>query len=168
MDHAHVPVAVRVAAHMRIENSRILRADRLRDLLLHLEDLRSRLDERRLEAADFSRDLRRLDRVTRDLFEVVAHDIDLPPRDARRDGEAVETCFRAGRISNHAGGSLTCLSNERQQRFARAKDEATRMNQTPVPLVCWDILAHREMTHDVYGGFPDGFFERADPSERYG
>ena len=41
---------------MSIENARVFRADRFGDLLLHLENLRARLDERGLEARDLIRD----------------------------------------------------------------------------------------------------------------
>ena len=37
---------------MRIEDARVLRANRLGDALLHFENLRARLDERAFEARD--------------------------------------------------------------------------------------------------------------------
>ena len=44
---------------MGIENSRIFRPDCLRNLLLHFENLNARLHQRRFEAGDLGRDLRR-------------------------------------------------------------------------------------------------------------
>ena len=42
---------------VRIKNGRVLGADRFGDLLLHLEDLHSRLNKRGLEARDFVADI---------------------------------------------------------------------------------------------------------------
>ena len=46
----------------------VLRADRFRDPLLHLENLRPRLDKRRFEAADLVRDLGSRDAMTRHII----------------------------------------------------------------------------------------------------
>lgn len=63
---------------MRIENARVFRADRFGDALLHFENLRARLNERRLEAPDLVRNIAGLNAMPRDLVAIVAHDQDFP------------------------------------------------------------------------------------------
>src|SRR5436190_8706511 len=52
---------------MRVEDAGVLRADRLRDALLHFENLRARLDEGGLEPADLVRDFGSLDPMFNDI-----------------------------------------------------------------------------------------------------
>ena len=62
-------------------------------LLLHLENLHARLDERGLETRDLVRDLRRINPVTRDIVHFVAHDMRSPARDPGRNPDALKTNF---------------------------------------------------------------------------
>ena len=77
----------------------VLRADRFRDLLLHLEDLRPRLDERGFEARDLVGDLRRVDVVSHDVVDLDREDVDRPARNARatpgHPGSAFPRCRTA-------------------------------------------------------------------------
>ena len=62
---------------MCIENGGIFRADGFCNALLHFQNLHARLNKRGLEPPDFVRDLRRRDAVTRDVIQVIAHDMNL-------------------------------------------------------------------------------------------
>ena len=78
---------------MRIENGRVFRADRLGDLLLHLKNLHPCLDQRGLETGDFVWNLRTIDPVTSNIFEIVADDMDRPTRNSRGNADAVKLEF---------------------------------------------------------------------------
>ena len=69
-----------------IENSGILRADGVGDLLLHLENLRARLNERGFKARDFVGDMRRLDAITHDVIALDREDMNRAARDSREAG----------------------------------------------------------------------------------
>ena len=74
-----------------VENPGVLRPDRFGDPLLHFENLGARLDERRLEPADFVRDLGRLDAMARDLVAIIAHHMDRSPGDAGGNPNALKS-----------------------------------------------------------------------------
>ncbi len=89
-----------------IENARVLRADRFRDLLLHLEDLRSRLNERALEARDFVRDVHRVDLIAHDIVRLDREDMQRCTRDSRGGGHSLVTLFLVAAIAAHSGFRL--------------------------------------------------------------
>src|SRR2546425_4034282 len=86
---------------MRIKNAGVLRSNRLGDALLHVENLRTRLDKRGLEATNFVRDLARLDAVTRHIVHFFAHYMDPPTGNTRRYAHPVKTDFLLRVIATH-------------------------------------------------------------------
>ena len=86
---------------MRIENARVFRTDRFGDTLLHFENLRARLDERRFEPRDLVRDIAGLNPVPSNVVAIVAHDQDFSPGNARRNSNAFEARLRSRVIFAH-------------------------------------------------------------------
>ena len=94
---------------MRIENRRILGADRLRDPLLHFQNLCARQNQRGLETPNFPGNFLRRNPAFDDLLEIVRHDMNLPLGHPGRDAHAVKASFSL-RVAAHAGARLTRLS----------------------------------------------------------
>src|SRR5437762_2487329 len=95
---------------MRIENAGVLRSDRLRDALLHLENLRACGDERRFEARDLAGNFRIADAAHRRLFVVRAMNENDSARNAGRNADTVKTLFFLRLLVAHfAGNTRTAL-----------------------------------------------------------
>jgi hypothetical protein len=92
-----------------IENSGILRADSVGDLLLHFENLRARLNERVSKRA-FHRDMRRLDAITHNVIALDREDMNRATRDSRGGGDALATLFLVATIAAHSGAGLSGAS----------------------------------------------------------
>ena len=86
-----------------IENACIFRADGFSDLLLHLENLRSRLDERVFETCDFFRDLCCFDLVSHHVVRLDREDVNWAARDPRSRGHTLTTLFLVAAIALHSG-----------------------------------------------------------------
>jgi hypothetical protein len=96
---------------VRIENPGIFRTDCFRDLLLHLEDLRPRLDERVLEAGDFVGDIGRVDLVSHDVVSLDREDVDGPARNPGGGGHTVPALFLVViAIAVHSGARIAGTS----------------------------------------------------------
>ena len=78
---------------VRVENRGIFGADRFRDFLLHFEDLNARLDEGGFKAGNFVSNLRRLDLITGDVVEIVAHHMNDAVGKPRRDARSLKPDF---------------------------------------------------------------------------
>ena len=89
---------------VRIEHARVLGADRFRNALLHLENLRACLHERGFEARDLFRHLARFDTITRNVIDLVAHHVRTAARNARTYSDTLETQFRFRAFIAHLAG----------------------------------------------------------------
>jgi len=74
---------------MGVENGGIFAADRFCDPMLHLQDLRTGLDECGFKARDLIGDLPGGDAVSRYVVAIVLYDMDLSPSDPRGNARAV-------------------------------------------------------------------------------
>ena len=95
---------------MRIENACIFRADGFSDLLLHLENLRTRLNERGFEAPNLVRDLRGLDAIARHVVEIIPHHVNRALGNSRGNACSVEPNFLPCLIAAHAPARITGMS----------------------------------------------------------
>src|SRR5262249_17263444 len=95
---------------MRIENSRVLSADRVGDLLLHFENLRARLNQRVFETRDLIRNVSWIHMIVHNVIALDREHMDGSTRDARRCGHAVATLFLVAAIAAHSGVRITGAS----------------------------------------------------------
>ncbi len=88
---------------VRIENGGIFCPDGFGDALLHLQNLHPRLNESGFKTPNLTRYIPLLDGITRDVIEIIAHDMDKAARDARRNPGTVKANFAMPRFTAHGG-----------------------------------------------------------------
>src|SRR5206468_3187383 len=111
---------------VRIENRRVFCPDRFRNALLHLKDLHTRLDKRRLEPPDFIRNPGRRDPVTHHLIQIIAHDMNPAEDDSGRNANSFKPDFRS---VAHPLRRVRQMSSSRKF-FAYQSSERYRANQS--------------------------------------